>query len=142
MNNFPIKLGGEEYWISRSIKIRVILVDESLTSIFAIRDDIMYFAEEYLNYDETIRDTCQRVTLDKYSYFVSRNNNFNLLTIEDDYLKEKQDVVLNYYIPVKNYRPPIFSNIVLIPITDLSKYEWKSNEKELIEKYLLEPVLD
>ena len=79
MNNFPIKLGGEEYWISRSIKIRVILVDESLTSIFAIRDDIMHFAEEYLNYDETIRDTCQRVTLDKYSYFVSRNNNFNTI---------------------------------------------------------------
>lgn len=142
MNNFPIKLGGKEYWISRSIAVRLFLINKQLDKIYIIlKDDVATIGKSYLKYDETLQNACGRIISEDYCCFLLQSDlNFNQFKIEDDFLGN-QDVIINYYAIVTKSHNIIFTNVINIPFNEISNYKWKDNEESIIKTDLLPIIL-
>jgi len=153
MNNFPVKLGNKEYWISRSIAVCgfVLTGSPDNLSILAVKrgsgcpDEVGKWCCPcgYLDYNETLVGACSREIHEESGLYV---NPFDLKMwrIDDNPLSNKQNVTINYWsykphfidiILNNNYcEPNEIDDVQWISLNKIDMFVWAFNHFSLIHK--------
>jgi len=153
MKNYPLinPETGKEVWISRSVAVSV----NVYTSINH-KDCVLAnkrgpglpnhvgqwnVVSGYLDFDETLKEAAVREVFEETGLTIDPNN-LKLVRVEDDPKRENQVILFRYHcwyngdknaITNKNSEPNEVDEVKWIPLTDLDKYEWTSeNHKRTI----------
>lgn len=153
MKNFPVKVDGKEYWISRSVAVGV--------TVFATvngHDCVLAnkrgpglpnhvgqwnVVSGYLDFDETLEQAARREVFEETGVTLTDKNVLELFKVEDDPSRENQVILFRYatfyhgdkdVLTNKNCEPGEVDEVKWIPIKELDNYEWTSeNHKKMIK---------
>lgn len=156
MKNFPVKVDGKEYWISRSVAVAVSIytfIDGKLCILANKRGTGLpnhagqwNVISGYIDYDETLEQACYREVFEETGLNI-KGLELRRMDIEDSPLREGQVILFRYIgfyydketkvtLTNKYSEPNEVEEIKFIPIKDLKKYEWTSkNHMEKIKEY-------
>lgn len=156
MKNFPIKVDGKEYWISRSVAVAVSIytfIDGKLCILANKRGSGLpnhvgewNVVSGYIDYDETLIEAAKREVKEETGLDIS-NVELCQMAVEDSPKREGQVILFRYagFYHNKNSRvtitnkysePNEVDDIKWIPISELNNYKWTSeNHKEKIKEY-------
>lgn len=157
MKNFPVKVDGKEYWISRSVAVAV--------NVYAKVDghDCILANKRgpglpnhvgqwnaisgYIDYDESLEQACRREVFEETGVNLLEDCQINFFKFEDDPARENQVILFRYFawyngpkdiLTNKNCEPGEVDEVKWIPLKDLDNYEWTSeNHKRLIRSIFL-----
>ena len=162
MNNFSVKIGDSEYWISRSVAaagfILRVTSDNDLYILACKRSDKAadyhgYWCCPcgYLDYNETVKQCCAREIYEETGFSI-RTSRLNLFNIQDDPRDSiRQNITLKYYgiVHISVWdddgisNPPLddeISEVAWIPINKVDEFQWAFGHKEiildLVDKYM------
>lgn len=159
MNNFPVKVDNETYWISRSIAVVGVIfcLDDGLRVLIGKRGkgcpDYQGYWNcpcGYLDYNETLRQACSREINEETNLNV--NPSFlRLYAINDSPTENKQNVSFTYWafskhffkgqtIYPKGFESFEVEDVEWISIDDLDEYQFAFNHKTIIAKIALEKL--
>lgn len=160
MKNFPVKVDGKEYWISRSVAVAVsiytyingklcILANKRGTGLpgqnFS-NPGKWNVISGFIDYDETLKEACIREVHEETGVDIS-NVELKLMLIDDSPERSGQVILFRYigfyYNPEnkitltnKYSEPKEVDDVKFIPIDELDNYDWTSeNHKEKIKEY-------
>jgi len=156
MRNFPIKLGGKEYWISRSVAVCgfIFTTVENKLCVLAVKrgkdcpDEVGKWCCPcgYLDYNETLKAACSREIIEESGLYVEEAS-LKQWRI-DDKPNGKQNVTVSYYDYNKYYTEQVFiynersqevDEIKWINVIDINQYEWAFDHEILIP--ILVPII-
>ena len=157
MQNFPIKLGGKEYWISRSVAVCgfIFTTVKNKLCVLAVKrgndcpDEVGKWCCPcgYLDYNETLKDACSREISEETGLFVSTGD-LKQWRIDDNPCSNKQNITISYYNYNKYYANQFFienneiqevDEIGWIPIDEINLYNWAFDHEVLVT--MLIPVI-
>jgi len=151
MNNFPIKLGNKEYWISRSIAVCGFILTGSSEnlSILSVKrgsgcpDEVGKWCCPcgYLDYGETLAEACSREIYEECGLSILPST-LKMWDIDSDPCSNKQNVVVSYW----DYNPDYFDrylstvhselnevdNTQWIPLEKVNVLNWAFNHETMI----------
>lgn len=160
MNNFPVKVDGKEYWISRSVAVAVSIytfIDGKLCILANKRGSGLpgqnfsnpgkwNVISGFIDYDETLKEACIREVHEETGVDIN-NVELKLMLIDDSPERSGQVILFRYigfyYNPEnkitltnKYSEPKEVDDVKFIPIDELDNYNWTSeNHKEKIKEY-------
>ncbi len=136
MKNFPVKIEGKEYWISRSIAVVCMVLKRVNNRLYVLAEKRGKGAADnigklcmpcgYLDYDETLREACKREVFEETGIMLP-SEDFKLITINSDPKENHQNVSARYYCLAPHFVEP-----------DLSKAF--GGEKDEVEDVMWIPV--
>lgn len=145
MKNFPVKVDGNEYWISRSIAV--------VTYVFTLIDGVPHVLANkrgpglpnnvgkwnapsgFLDYDEDLDHAAMREVFEETGVKIYWAH-LNLLEVDSSPLRPNQVVLVRYYatyegdpnvITNKYCEPNEVDEVKWIPISEIDNYEWSSD---------------
>lgn len=165
MNNFPVTVNGKEYWISRSLAVAVSVygfVDNKLCILANKRGPGLpnnvgkwNVVSGFIDYNETIEQCCKREVWEETGIDISTCE-LHRMSIEDDPKRDGQVILFRYIcfiykdkgkdimkgkmlvnaLTTEHSEPNEVSDLKWIPLDELDKYEWTSeNHKNKIKEY-------
>jgi ADP-ribose pyrophosphatase YjhB (NUDIX family) len=162
MRNFPVKIGDNEYWISRSVSVEGF--------IFTLDNGIRVLANKrgkgcpnnvgkwncpcgYLDYDETLKKACCREIKEETNLTVSPSL-LNFFTIDSTPKGKSQNISVSYWSYRPGYagqtitgeaaEPDEVDDVEWISLDELDKYDWAFEHNYTIMKVslmYLRPIL-
>lgn len=160
MNNFPVKVDGKEYWISRSVAVAVSIytfIDGKLCILANKRGTGLpgqnfsnpgkwNVVSGFIDYNETLKEACIREVHEETGLDISKVELRRMMI--DDSPKRSGQVILFRYIGFyynldkkitltnKYAEPKEVDDVKFIPVDELDNYDWTSeNHKEKIKEY-------
>lgn len=106
MKNFPVKVDGKEYWISRSVAVVVFILKK-------VNNNICWLIEKrgkgaadnhgkyctvcgYVDYDEEVEESCKREAKEECGFEMKNIDKLKLFYINSKPSEEHQNISLNY----------------------------------------------
>ena len=132
MKNFPVKVDGKEYWISRAVAV--------CCAVFKIKDNNIYVLTEirgkgaadfqgkycmpcgYLDYDETVSEACAREVFEETGMKIN-DKKLKIISINSDPKEKRQNVTIRFTYQAKEDE-------------DFNTKDAKGGEKDEIEDVL------
>lgn len=162
MNNFAIKVGNKEYWISRSIA--------AAGFIFTIKDGVLLILAAqrgggaadnigkwncpcgYLDYNETVAQCCSREILEETNFSIIPKC-LKLLCVNDDPDENRQNVTFQYIAQVDwtykcerinnfNCEPGEVQDVKWIAVDRIDDFEWAFNHNNIIKQIVNDHYLN
>ena len=156
MKNFPVKVDGKEYWISRSVAVSVSIytfIDGKLCILANKRGSGLpnhagqwNVVSGYIDFDETLKEAARREVYEETGLNIDKVE-LRQMDIEDSPKRENQVILFRYIgfyydketkvtLTNKYSEPDEVDDVKFIPIDELDNYEWTSeNHKEKIKEY-------
>lgn len=151
MNNFAIKIGDKEFWISRSVAAVGFIFNEYDNEYCILAVQRSEAAADnhhkwccpcgYIDYNETIAQGCAREIYEETALQV-KDDKLILYGINDSPEEARQNITFLYYqkLPQLWGLPIIYGNnssgeiekVKWIKLDDLDDYDWAFNHKNLI----------
>lgn len=156
MKNFPVKVDGKEYWISRSVAVAVSIytfINGKLCILANKRGPGLpnhvgqwNVVSGYIDFDETLQEAARREVYEETGLNIDKVE-LRQMDIEDSPKRENQVILFRYIgfyydkdrivtLTNKYCEPDEVDDVKFIPIDELDNYEWTSeNHKEKIKEY-------
>lgn len=163
MKNFPVKVDGKEWWISRSVAVAVnvyTIIDNKVCILANKRGPGLpnHVGEwncisGYIDFDESLIEACEREVWEETGVKINAENCkvIELYKVEDDPKRENQVILFRYWawysgptdvLTNENSEPNEVDEIKWIPLDEVDNYTWTSeNHKNLIKKIFREAVM-
>lgn len=162
MNNFAVKVGNKEYWISRSIA--------AAGFVFTIKDGVLFVLAAqrgegaadnigkwncpcgYLDYNETVAQCCSR-EIHEETNFIINPKCLKLLGVNDDPDENRQNVTFRYMAQVDwtidcewikncNCEPGEVQDVKWIAVDRIDDFEWAFNHNNIIKQIVNDHYLN
>ncbi len=105
MKNFAVKVNGKEYWISRSVAVACFIFKEKDGKLYALIEKRGKGAADfqnhwccvcgYVDYDETVEETCQRETKEECGFTLDINK-LHFMKINSSPSENHQNITIHY----------------------------------------------
>ena len=115
MKNFPVKIEGKEYWISRSIAVVCMVLKRVNNRLYVLAEKRGKGAADnigkwcmpcgYLDYDETLNDACSREVFEETGISLP-SETFKQLSINSDPSENPQNVSIRYCCLAPSFAEP------------------------------------
>lgn len=140
MNNFPVYVDGQEYWVSRSIAV--------VSYVYTIKDGVAMVLinkrghglpnnvgkwnapSGFLDYDETLKECGIRETYEETGV---RIKHLTLEKIDDDPSRARQNVLVRFSSYVRyqepntdHCEPDEVEEVKWVPLSEVCNYDWTS----------------
>ena len=106
MKNFPVKVNGKEYWISRSVAVVVFILKKYGNDIYWLIERRGKGAADnhgkyctvcgYVDYDERLEESCRREAKEECGFEMKDINKLKLFYINSNPSEEHQNISLSY----------------------------------------------
>ena len=145
MNNFPVKVDGKEWWISRSLATAVSIYSFNKGKLcilankrgpgLTVNVGKWSVITGFIDYDETIKECCNREVHEETGVDISKVK-LHQHNIEDDPARTDQVILIRYSgflsnpssqeLTNKYSEPDEVDDIQWIPLSELKNYNWTS----------------
>lgn len=157
MKNFPVKVDGKEYWISRSTAVVCVIykIDENGNRFVAVGKRGKGCPDEvgkwnlfcgYIEWNETIKEACSREIKEECGLDIP-SNAWKLISVNSNPKSDKRQNIT--FRMVTKYRPEYGTEFTTkfsepdeveevrwVGIKDIGKLDWAFNHHTLVEAFL------
>lgn len=155
MKNFPIKIDGIEYWISRSVAVAAFIFTKDKNNNLCVlankrgsgTPDFQGYYNcpcGYLDYDETTIQAVHREVFEETGVVCPKF--MSIFSVDSNPRSNKQNVTLNYYGKVEDPIQTLpsggeineVSEVRWINVNTLDRYQWAFSHDKIISKIVSE----